>query len=71
MNKWLLLSVGGIAGTFLRYAVARWVPSVAGAGFPYGTLAINLSASLDDRFLRGVFDVLYSDPGIGELGKRR
>ena len=52
MNKWLLLAGGGIAGTFLRYIVARWVPGFAGTDFPYGTLAVNLSACL----LIGVFE---------------
>src|SRR5271155_2571399 len=53
MNKWLLLSIGGVAGTILRYAVAVWVPGIAGAGFPYGTLAINLSACLILGLLSG------------------
>ena len=45
-NRFLLLSIGGIAGTILRYLVATWVPDFAGTGFPYGTLAVNLSACL-------------------------
>ncbi len=52
MNKWVLLAGGGIAGTFLRYIVARWVPGFAGTDFPYGTLLINLSACL----LLGIFN---------------
>ncbi|MDD5657644.1 MAG: fluoride efflux transporter CrcB [Elusimicrobia bacterium] len=52
MNQWLLLAGGGVAGTFLRYLVARWVPTFAGAEFPYGTLAVNLSACL----LLGIFE---------------
>jgi CrcB protein len=53
-NKWLLLSAGGIAGTILRYAVATWVPGFAGEGFPYGTLAVNLSACLIIGLLSGL-----------------
>ncbi len=53
-NKWLLLSVGGIAGTILRYLVASWVPGIAGEGFPYGTLAINLTACLVIGMLSGL-----------------
>ena len=54
VNKWLALSLGGIIGTFSRYQLAAWVPSFAGTGFPYGTLAVNLSACL----LVGFFDSL-------------
>jgi len=60
MNKWLILSVGGIIGTIARYLVGTWVPGVAGAGFPYGTLAINLSACL----LIGVFQSLGASRGL-------
>lgn len=59
-NRWVILSVGGIAGTFLRYLVAAWVPGIAGAGFPYGTLLINLSAC----FLIGVFDSMAQARGL-------
>src|SRR5579859_2706915 len=59
MNRWILLSVGGIVGTLARYGVASWVPGIAGAGFPYGTLAINLSACL----LIGLFDGLAQARG--------
>jgi CrcB protein len=61
MNKWLLLSVGGVLGTFARYGLASWVPGVAGAGFPYGTLAVNLSACL-------LIGVLNGMAGRGALG---
>jgi len=53
-NKWLLLSAGGIAGTILRYLVATWVPGITGEGFPYGTLAVNLSACLIIGLLSGL-----------------
>ena len=42
MAKWLSLAVGGVTGTFARYVLAGWVYEVAGAGFPYGTLIVNL-----------------------------
>lgn len=53
-NKWLLLSLGGVIGTIARYLMGAWVPIVAGAGFPYGTLTINLTACL----LLGILDSL-------------
>ena len=52
--RWLFLAAGGLAGTFARYLVAVWIGTIGGVGFPYGTLAINLSAC----FLVGLFDGL-------------
>lgn len=54
MSKWLVLAAGGVVGTFARYQAAAWVPGVAGTAFPYGTLAVNLSAC----FLLGLVDSL-------------
>ncbi|HVE14928.1 MAG TPA: fluoride efflux transporter CrcB [Elusimicrobiota bacterium] len=53
-NRWVLLSLGGVAGTLARYSLGAWIPQIAGSGFPYGTLAINLSACL----LLGLLDSL-------------
>ncbi len=53
-NKWLILSVGGILGTFLRYLVSSWVPEFAGTGFPYGTWIVNLTACLIVGVLAGM-----------------
>jgi CrcB protein len=60
MNKWLILAVGGILGTYARYFVGAEVPGVAGAGFPYGTFVINLTACL----LIGLFQSLGAARGI-------
>ncbi|MDE2489491.1 MAG: fluoride efflux transporter CrcB [Elusimicrobia bacterium] len=60
MNKWLALGVGGVLGTYARYAAAAWIPSLAGGGFPYGTLAVNLSACL----IIGFFDSLAQARGL-------
>lgn len=61
MNKWLLLSAGGIAGTISRYLLASWVPGIAGVGFPWGTFLVNLSACL-------LIGVLSGMAGRGALG---
>jgi fluoride exporter len=61
MNKWLLLSIGGIVGTIARYLIAAWMPSLLGADFPWGTLAINLSACV----LIGVFQSLAGRAMLG------
>lgn len=54
MNRWMLLSIGGILGTFLRYGVSFYLPGLASGPFPYGTLAVNLSACLLLGFLDGL-----------------
>lgn len=45
MTVWALLAVGGAAGAVARYAVAGWVYQRTGAGFPWGTLAVNIIGS--------------------------
>lgn len=42
----LLIGIGGFCGAIARYAVDGWVTRLVGAGFPWGTLAINVSGSL-------------------------
>lgn len=57
--KWGLLAVGGVVGTFARYLIAAWMPMITGPGFPYGTLAINMSAC----FLIGLFNSMVEIHG--------
>ena len=45
---WICL--GGAAGTAARYLMTGWLSRALGAGFPYGTLAVNVLGS----FLLGV-----------------
>ena len=42
----LLIGIGGFAGAIARYLVDGWVTRLTGAGFPWGTLVINVSGSL-------------------------
>lgn len=51
MNKYWHLGIGGIAGTFARYALAGLTQKFARADFPYGTLLVNLTGC----FLIGLF----------------
>jgi len=44
-SLYLWIGAGGIAGTFARYALEGWVQGRVGAGFPWGTLLVNLSGS--------------------------
>lgn len=44
MQKYLLIALGGALGSVTRYWVGASITSRLGARFPFGTLAINLSA---------------------------
>ena len=41
----LLICLGGALGTAARYGLSTWCRSTLGAGFPYGTLAVNVIGS--------------------------
>ena len=43
MLKFIYLVIGGIIGTVARYGLSGAIHESFGAGFPYGTLAVNLS----------------------------
>lgn len=52
------MGVGGFVGSILRYWVSGWVQQVtASAGFPFGTLAVNLLGCLVIGFLSQLADV--------------
>jgi fluoride exporter len=40
---YLLIALGGAAGSLLRYAVGRIVQGMSASGFPVGTLFVNVS----------------------------
>jgi fluoride exporter len=50
MVRLLLICLGGAIGTAARYGLSTWCRETLGAGFPYGTLAVNVIGS----FLLGV-----------------
>ncbi|WP_438020269.1 fluoride efflux transporter CrcB [Sorangium sp. So ce315] len=50
MDRLFWISLGGAAGTLARYGLTTWCIQRFGAGFPYGTLAVNVLGS----FLLGV-----------------
>ena len=45
MIRFLLVCLGGAAGTGARYLLGGWVLRVFGTGFPYGTVLINALGS--------------------------
>ncbi len=46
MARLFWICLGGAAGTGCRYLLAGWIFRMAGQGFPYGTLAVNVLGSL-------------------------
>lgn len=54
MIKFLNLIIGGAAGTVARYILAGAVYRLAGTGFPYGTLIVNVSGC----FILGILATL-------------
>jgi CrcB protein len=50
MTHLLLVGAGGAIGSILRYLVGLWTVHRFGAGFPWGTLGVNITGS----FLIGV-----------------
>ena len=48
MIDYLYLAIGAIAGTIARYRLGLWITGLQSgvAGFPWGTLVINISGSL-------------------------
>ncbi len=42
MTRLLLICAAGAAGTGVRYLVGLWAGQRFGAGFPYGTMVVNL-----------------------------
>lgn len=46
MQKYLLIGLGGGLGSMARYWVSSTIGSRMGIRFPYGTLAVNLTACL-------------------------
>ena len=63
MHTFVWISLGAIVGANLRYLVAQQTEKWTGPGFPYGTLAVNVTGS----FVLGFFMVwatgrLTADP---------
>ncbi len=46
MAAYLWISLGAILGANARYALSRYASKILGAGFPYGTMIINVTGSL-------------------------
>lgn len=59
-----LIALGGAIGSVGRYYVAgafeRWLGLAVGAGFPYGTLAVNVIGSALLGLLVGLFSAVFT-----------
>lgn len=62
MDRWVLLGIGGVLGTFSRYSLSKIIYDFFGTGLPYGTMVVNilgcgmigvLSVLSDSKFLIG------------------
>jgi len=64
MRLLLWIALAGAAGTLLRYGIGTWLQPGSDGGFPWGTLAVNITGS----FILG-FAFRYLDrlPGDVEL----
>jgi CrcB protein len=51
MTRLLWICLGGAIGTGARYLLSLWLYRLAGPGFPYGTLAVNVIGSFLLGFL--------------------
>ena len=57
MEKWIYLLIGGLVGTASRYSLAGVISQKYGPGFPWGTMAVNVTGC----FVIGFLDVLFED----------
>ncbi len=55
----LMVALGGAVGAWGRFELSRWIHRRTGTGFPWGTLAVNLSGS----FALGLLIPFLSRPG--------
>jgi CrcB protein len=57
MRKILLVGVGGFVGSILRYLVSGYIQQLTrSAGFPYGTLVVNVAGCFIIGFLSQLVD---------------
>jgi CrcB protein len=75
MNRYLLISIGAVLGANARYLVGLWAVDRFGAGFPYGTLLVNVTGSFVLGFLIAALEGRLPVPsdlrfliGVGFLG---
>ena len=63
----LVVGLGGAAGALSRYWAIGWVQALAGIGFPWGTLAVNVTGSLALGFALVWLQSLAPSPELRDL----
>lgn len=63
----LYIALGGALGAVARYALGSWIHSWAGAGFPWGTFAINAIGSLLIGLSLRYLDAIVATPELRAL----
>jgi CrcB protein len=56
MQQVLLIALGGSLGSVARYGVSTLVYTIAGEGFPFGTLVVNITGSFLIGFVAELID---------------
>lgn len=67
LTHWILLGAAGAAGTLARAAVTNLAVRIAGTGFPWGTLAVNVLGSLCFGAIVGATRSRLTLPAGGEV----
>jgi fluoride exporter len=62
--QYLAILFGGGFGALCRYLLSKWISNYTGAGFPWGTIAINLIGCLTIGFLTGLFEKWIISPNL-------
>ena len=63
----LYVALGGAAGAVARYGLGGWVQGLAGFGFPWGTLVVNLVGSLLIGFAVRYLEAVHLAPDLRAL----
>lgn len=63
----LVVGLGGAAGALSRYWAIGWVQALAGIGFPWGTLTVNVAGSLALGFALVWLQSLAPSPDVRDL----
>jgi fluoride exporter len=63
----LVVGLGGAAGALSRYYAIGWVQALAGTGFPWGTLAVNVVGSFALGFVLVWLQSIMPSPDVRDL----
>jgi fluoride exporter len=62
VNAYLWVSLGGVLGATMRYALSRYAAKIFSPNFPYGTLLINVTGSM----LLGCFMIWTTERALAD-----